>query len=41
MATITVYCSKQQEGKIKNLFDEMITKIKDKFINYNKIVHYM
>lgn len=41
MATITVYCTKNQQMRIKSLFEQMINRIKDKFINYNKIVHYM
>lgn len=41
MATITLYCLKDQSEKIKGLFEGMIGRIKDKFINYNKIVHYM
>jgi len=41
MATITLYSSKEQSTKAKGLFEEMLNRIKSKFINYNKIIHYM
>ena len=41
MATITIYCSKEEGGKVKSAFEELVGKIKEKFVNYNKIVHYI
>ncbi len=41
MATITVYCFKEEGEKVKNAFEELVKKIKEKLINYNKIIHYL
>ena len=40
MATLTIYCAKNQAQRVKSAFEELIAKIKEKFINYNKIIHY-
>jgi hypothetical protein len=40
IATITLYCFKEEGEKVKNAFEELINKIKEKFVNYNKIIHY-
>lgn len=41
MATITVYCLKENEQRVKSAFEELVKKIKDKFVNYNKIIHFL
>ena len=41
MAPITIYCSKEHEANIKAAFEELIGKIKEKFVNYNKIIYYL
>jgi hypothetical protein len=41
MATIFIYCSKEISEKVKTAFEDLINKIKDKFVNSNKIIHYL